>query len=63
MSYQYNRLLVALKGLNNLLPIPSFNYDLVAQLVEHSPFKGRVVGSNPTGITACETNAATIAQR
>ena len=62
MSYQYYRLLAALKGLNNLLPIPSFHYDLVAQLVEQRPFKAWVVGSSPTGITACEANAATIAQ-
>ena len=63
MSYQYNRLLVALKGLNNLLPIPPFFIsDLVAQLVEQRPFKAWVVGSSPTGITACEANAATIAQ-
>ena len=61
MSYQYNRLLVALKGLNNLLPIPSF-IDPIAQLVEHLTFNERVVGSSPTGITACEANAATIAQ-
>ena len=61
MSYQYYRLLAALKGLNNLLPIPSF-IDPVAQLVEQRPFKAWVVGSSPTGITACEANAAIIAQ-
>ena len=61
MSYQYYRLLAALKGLNNLLPIPSF-IDPVAQLVEQYTFNVWVLGSNPSGITACEANAATIAQ-
>ena len=61
MIYQYNRLLVALKSLNNSLPIPSF-YDLLAQLVEQRPFKAWVLGSSPRGITACEANKATIAQ-
>ena len=55
MIYQYNRLLVALKSLNNSLPIPSF-IDPVAQLVEHITFNDRVLGSNPSGITVCEAN-------
>ena len=29
----------------------NFHNNPVAQLVEHRPFKARVVGSNPTGIT------------
>ena len=44
------RLLVALKSLNNSLPIPSF-YDLLAQLVEQYTFNVWVLGSSPRGIT------------
>ena len=36
--------------------------DLVAQLVEQRPFKAWVVGSSPTGITACEANGGSLAQ-
>ena len=36
--------------------VPTKLLDLVAQLVEQRPFKAWVVGSSPTGITACEAN-------
>ena len=35
---------------------PHLGKDLVAQLVEHLPFKERVLGSSPSQVTNWETN-------
>ena len=39
------------------LDLFSLNFDLVAQLVEHLPFKERVLGSSPSQVTSeCKTH-------
>ena len=38
-------------NLNDSIFAPAFAEDLVAQLVEHLPFKERVLGSSPSQVT------------
>lgn len=48
-------------------PWPSIDFDSLAQLVEHRPFKALVLGSNPRGVTsnmrggACKTTRTILA--
>ena len=41
------------------LYLQAFEKDLVAQLVEHLPFKERVLGSNPSQVTKSSARGGT----